>query len=118
MSGKVAQARINTTKYTVELTPYEYSILNKNHLISTVCKKQLASAVTLQDDQEEVIELSMTLAELVLEAHPGLTREAIQASLAFDKDFGELAFRAKLPATSGIVLFRISAPSSAHIADR
>ena len=27
--------------------------------------------------------------------------------LAFDKDFGELAFRAKLPASSGIVLFRI-----------
>lgn len=29
----------------------------------------------------------------------------------FDKDFGELAFRAGLPASSGIVLFRISAPS-------
>jgi predicted nuclease of predicted toxin-antitoxin system len=36
--------------------------------------------------------------------------------LTFDKDFGELAFRAKLPASSGIILFRISAPSSAQVA--
>ena len=36
--------------------------------------------------------------------------------LTFDKDFGELAFRANLPASGGIILFRISAPSSAHVA--
>jgi predicted nuclease of predicted toxin-antitoxin system len=30
--------------------------------------------------------------------------------LTFDKDFGELAWRAKLPATCGIVLFRIPMP--------
>lgn len=36
--------------------------------------------------------------------------------ITFDKDFGELAFRARLPASSGIILFRISTPSSAHIA--
>ncbi len=36
--------------------------------------------------------------------------------ITFDKDFGDLAFRAKLPASSGIVLFRISVPSSAHVA--
>jgi predicted nuclease of predicted toxin-antitoxin system len=36
--------------------------------------------------------------------------------ITFDKDFGELAFRANLPASSGIILFRISAPSSAHVA--
>jgi predicted nuclease of predicted toxin-antitoxin system len=36
--------------------------------------------------------------------------------ITFDKDFGELAFKIGLPATSGVVLFRISAPSSAHIA--
>jgi predicted nuclease of predicted toxin-antitoxin system len=36
--------------------------------------------------------------------------------ITFDKDFGELAFRSKLPATSGIILFRISAPSSEYIA--
>lgn len=36
--------------------------------------------------------------------------------VTFDKDFGELAFRAELPASSGIILFRISAPSSAHVA--
>jgi predicted nuclease of predicted toxin-antitoxin system len=36
--------------------------------------------------------------------------------ITFDKDFGELAFRVRLPASSGIILFRISSPSSAHIA--
>lgn len=36
--------------------------------------------------------------------------------VTFDKDFGELAFRAGLPAPSGIVLFRISAPSPAQVA--
>jgi predicted nuclease of predicted toxin-antitoxin system len=36
--------------------------------------------------------------------------------ITFDKDFGELAFQSKLPASSGIILFRISAPSSAHVA--
>lgn len=30
--------------------------------------------------------------------------------LTFDKDFGELAWRAKLPTTSGVVLFRIPMP--------
>ena len=34
--------------------------------------------------------------------------------LTFDKGFGELAFRAQLPASSGIILFRISAPSIEH----
>jgi predicted nuclease of predicted toxin-antitoxin system len=31
--------------------------------------------------------------------------------VTFDKDFGELAFRAGLPATSGVILFRLSGPS-------
>lgn len=38
--------------------------------------------------------------------------------LTFDKDFGELAFRTKLPATSCIILFRITAPSSAIAAQK
>jgi len=36
--------------------------------------------------------------------------------VTFDKDFGELAFRSRLPAKSGVILFRISAPSSQHVA--
>ncbi len=36
--------------------------------------------------------------------------------LTFDKDFGELAFRSGRPALSGIILFRISTPSAAHVA--
>ncbi|MGP1676888.1 MAG: DUF5615 family PIN-like protein [Giesbergeria sp.] len=35
--------------------------------------------------------------------------------LTFDKDFGELAWRAGLPATAGIVLFRIPMPSPADV---
>ncbi|MBJ7898411.1 MAG: hypothetical protein GC158_00500 [Cyanobacteria bacterium RI_101] len=38
--------------------------------------------------------------------------------LTFDKDFGELAFRMNLPATSGIILFRMTAPSSAVVAHK
>jgi len=36
--------------------------------------------------------------------------------ITFDKDFGELAFHSRLPATSGVILFRISAASSQQIA--
>ena len=36
--------------------------------------------------------------------------------ITFDKDFGELAFRYGLPASCGIVLFRMSTPSSEYIA--
>ena len=36
--------------------------------------------------------------------------------ITFDKDFGELAFRDGLPASCGIILFRISLPSSEHVA--
>ena len=36
----------------------------------------------------------------------------------FDKDFGELAFRWGLPASSGIVLFRLSTQSPEYVRDR
>ena len=36
--------------------------------------------------------------------------------LTFDKDFGDLAFQFRLPATCGIVLFRLQASSSAAFA--
>ena len=36
--------------------------------------------------------------------------------LTFDKDFGELAFRAGLPATTGVILFRIPPKFPAFIA--
>jgi predicted nuclease of predicted toxin-antitoxin system len=38
--------------------------------------------------------------------------------LTFDKDFGELAFRNKLLATAGIILFRIETPSSLVITEK
>lgn len=36
--------------------------------------------------------------------------------LTFDKDFGELAFRSKLPASCGIILFRITPRSPEFVA--
>lgn len=47
-----------------------------------------------------------------------LARAAAEGRLlvTFDKDFGELAFRAALPASSGVVLFRISMASPARVA--
>ena len=36
--------------------------------------------------------------------------------VTFDKDFGELAFRSRLPANCGVILWRIRAPSAAHVA--
>jgi predicted nuclease of predicted toxin-antitoxin system len=36
--------------------------------------------------------------------------------ITFDKDFGELAFRYQLPASSGIILFRISSPTPEQVA--
>ncbi len=38
--------------------------------------------------------------------------------LTFDKDFGELAFRLRLPSLQGIILLRISAPSPEHVATK
>jgi predicted nuclease of predicted toxin-antitoxin system len=38
--------------------------------------------------------------------------------LTFDKDFGELAFRSNLPATCGVVLFRLSVRSPDEMAAR
>jgi predicted nuclease of predicted toxin-antitoxin system len=51
---------------------------------------------------------------------PGSSDEAILARaqaenrilVTFDKDFGELVYRLGLPASCGIILFRISTPSS------
>ena len=36
--------------------------------------------------------------------------------VTFDKDFGELAFRRRLPALSGIILFRIQPSSPVYVA--
>jgi predicted nuclease of predicted toxin-antitoxin system len=36
--------------------------------------------------------------------------------VTFDKDFGELAFRRRVPSPQGIVLFRISMPSADYVA--
>ena len=36
--------------------------------------------------------------------------------ITFDKDFGELAFRRGMPASSGIILLRIAMQSAANVA--
>lgn len=55
---------------------------------------------------------------------PGITDEEVLARaqtdkrilLTFDKDFGELAFRSGLSASSGVILFRITPLSSSLVA--
>lgn len=37
--------------------------------------------------------------------------------ITFDKDFGELAFKRGLPASCGVILFRISMPSADYVAE-
>ncbi|MBM4254680.1 MAG: hypothetical protein FJ147_02155 [Deltaproteobacteria bacterium] len=43
-------------------------------------------------------------------------RQEERILVTFDKDFGELAFRFGLPVTSGVILFRVRAPSSEYVA--
>ncbi|MGB6063801.1 MAG: DUF5615 family PIN-like protein [Desulfomonilaceae bacterium] len=70
----------------------------------------------LQDEGRDVV--------WVRTAAPGSTDEQVLSRaesekrilLTFDKDFGELAFRSGLPATSGVVLFRISLRAPASVA--
>jgi predicted nuclease of predicted toxin-antitoxin system len=55
---------------------------------------------------------------------PGLSDQEVLARaqaedrivMTFDKDFGELAFRFGLPATSGVILFRLSLSSPSRVA--
>ena len=51
---------MNTNNCVVILTVHEYNILNKNYLVSTLCKRQLQSAA----EHTEGVELSMALDEL------------------------------------------------------
>jgi len=55
---------MNINKYAVVLTPYEYGILNKNYIISMTCHEQLESATIYEQDEEEIVELLMTLNNL------------------------------------------------------
>src|SRR5258708_37691772 len=50
---------------------------------------------------------------------PDILKRAMSAQrilLTFDKDFGDLAFQFRLPASCGVVLFRLRASSSAALA--
>jgi len=38
--------------------------------------------------------------------------------MTFDKDFGKLAFQAKLPVGCGVILFRISGPNPKRMAEK
>jgi len=38
--------------------------------------------------------------------------------LTFDKDFGEMAYRLRIPTSSGVILFRISTPSPSVVAQK
>jgi predicted nuclease of predicted toxin-antitoxin system len=44
-------------------------------------------------------------------------KEEQRLLITFDKDFGELAFKRRMPSPQGIVLFRISMPSADYVAE-
>ena len=48
--------------------------------------------------------------------HLGETEERV--IMTFDKDFGKLAFQAKLPVGCGVILFRISGPNPKRMAEK
>ena len=62
----------------------------------------------------------------VMESMPGSPDVAVLARavaenrvlVTFDKDFGELAFRSRLPATCGVILFRITPRGREQDAER
>ena len=62
----------------------------------------------------------------IREVSPGISDESVLARaqterrllLTFDRDFGDLVYRKGAAASSGIVLFRISQPSAALVAER
>lgn len=62
----------------------------------------------------------------VRESAPGLGDRAVleravaeqRVLVTLDKDFGEIAFRAKLPAGCGVVLFRLPAPRGREAGER
>jgi predicted nuclease of predicted toxin-antitoxin system len=62
----------------------------------------------------------------VKDVMPGATDREILAHaqnedrilITLDKDFGDLAFQGRLPAQCGVVLFRLSVPDPAHLAER
>ena len=48
------------SKYSIDITAYEYDVLGKNHLISMACKLYLQSAIKHDDE----VALILTLTEL------------------------------------------------------
>ena len=75
------------------------------------------------DAVEAVRQLGHDVAWIRTDAPGSKDRDVLQRAvteqrilLTFDKDFGDLAFQFGLPATCGIVLFRLQASSSAALA--
>jgi predicted nuclease of predicted toxin-antitoxin system len=68
------------------------------------------AVVALRSSGHEVISVAEDMAGA--SDHDVLLRCAAEDSilLTLDKDFGELVFRQSIPATNGVILFRIQAP--------
>jgi predicted nuclease of predicted toxin-antitoxin system len=74
------------------------------------------------DAVEALRSLGHDVAWVRIDAPRSLDSEVIQRAVreqrvlvTLDKDFGELAFRMRLPATSGVVLFRVFPPLPARV---
>ncbi|OAI53566.1 hypothetical protein AYO44_04015 [Planctomycetaceae bacterium SCGC AG-212-F19] len=83
----------------------------------------LANEIFPLDVVEAVRQLGHDVAWIRTDAPGSPDRDILQRAvieqrilLTFDKDFGDLAFQWGLPASCGIVLFRLQASSSANLA--
>lgn len=72
---------------------------------------------TLRKDAHDVVWVRATIPGSGDETVLALAQAESRILLTFDKDFGELAFRSKMPASSGVILFRIGMPSAGHVAE-
>jgi predicted nuclease of predicted toxin-antitoxin system len=76
----------------------------------------LAAVVALREKGHDVLWIRTDAPGSRDDAILALATAEQRILITFDKDFGELAFRAKLPSTSGVILFRISIRSPDAVA--
>ena len=80
------------------------------------CPRGLVEA--LREDGHNVLWARETLPGTVDEGVLARARREGRILVTFDKDFGELAFRSRLPADSGVVLLRIPPLSEEYVVSK
>lgn len=55
---------MDKSKYSVLFWAYDFEVLQENRMISSICSSQLAAATAKRVDDEDVVELALTMYEL------------------------------------------------------